>query len=110
MQRAGSTGLLTLLYRCERIARMLGYSPTGKRDLDRYDAAAWRAYNYFGSYERLAFAVGQASGEPVPGNSMRRWLQERRLPLQYATVVVDVTDGAVHLFDFFPWLRPYTQE
>jgi hypothetical protein len=48
--------------------------------------------------------------ERVAANTIRRWLQNRNCPVQYVITFVDITEGAVHLFDFFPWLRPYTEE
>lgn len=89
---------------------MLKPSPETAADVARYKKAAMRVYDYFGSYENLAQTCYARTGERTAANTLRRWLQNRNCPVQYVTVFVDITEGAVHLFDFYPWLKPYVRK
>lgn len=80
-----------------------------------YDDAVERARYALGeggrmaSFDTVAQHLYAATGVTVAGQTVRRWFRNRSIPLHWACSLVDVTEGAVHVFEFFPFLPPYMQ-
>jgi hypothetical protein len=96
----------------KRTSRWFEKNPTAARD---YDDAVERARYALGSdgkmasFDTVAQHLYAATGETVAGQTIRRWFRNRSIPLHWACSLVDVTEGAVHVFEFFPYLPPYAQ-
>ena len=64
-----------------------------------------------GSYDKIAHLIYAETGESVSGVSVRRWLKNRNLPINYACTLIDLVDkeepGCVILSQFFPYLEDY---
>lgn len=78
-----------------------------------YDRAGREVRRVLGSYDRISNLVYAETGQSVSGVSVRRWLNNRNLPVHLATTLIDLAleaeeDAKVCLFDFFPYLREYT--
>jgi len=76
-------------------------------DAKRYDKAVAVVRKTLGSYERIATDCYNHTGTRITGQAVRCWFLDRKIPIEYAAVFVDLTDGAVEVFDFFPWLEDY---
>lgn len=78
-----------------------------------YDDAVERARYKLGvdgkmaSFDTVAQHLYAATGETVAGQTVRRWFRNRSIPLHWACSLVDVTEGTVHVYEFFPFLPPY---
>lgn len=71
----------------------------------QYDAAVKLIRGQLGSYENIARQLYTHSGESVSANAVRRWFNNRSIPLEYAAFFEDLTFGDVTILDFYPWLK-----
>lgn len=77
-----------------------------------YDRACREIRRVLGSYDRIAQIYFSVTGTSVAGVSVRRWMNNRALPIEVATTLVESTrevdaDAKVSVFDFFPYLREH---
>ena len=76
----------------------------------RYNNAWDLVRKKLGSYDKIAALLFRHTDESVVGQTVRRWQKEGTLPVKWATSLVDLMDGDVTVFDFFPYLREYVDE
>jgi hypothetical protein len=77
-----------------------------------YDEAVRTIRRVLGSYDHIAHLIYSATGASVSGVSVRRWLLNRNLPVNYACTLVDLVadiDGEadLELEMMFPFLKRY---
>jgi len=60
-----------------------------------------------GSYEKISQRVFKETGEQVSAGTIRNWCLEQRLPVEYAALFCDFSEGELSLVDFFPWVSSY---
>lgn len=73
----------------------------------RYDSATKLVRDELGSYEKIAHAIHSETGEDISAGTIRNWFLHRRIPVEYAALFSDLTDGCVSVIDFFPWIEEY---
>lgn len=61
------------------------------------------------SYDLVAQHLFAHTGEPIPGQTVRRWFQTRSIPVHWATSLIEITEGAAHILDFFPYLEGFAE-
>lgn len=76
----------------------------------RYSAAWGKVRAKLGSYDKIAALLFRETDESVVGQTVRRWQKEGTLPIKWATTLVDLLEGEVTIFDFYPYLREYVAE
>lgn len=79
-------------------------------DEARYDRAVKDLRSALGSFDSIAAKCYAVTGQVVAGNTIRNWLYERKIPIEYAAVFQHLTDGmdtAVIITDFYHWLEDY---
>lgn len=59
-----------------------------------------------GSLSRLATNMCSYTGEYVSHQAFRNWKKGRSIPVHWALVLEDYTDGKANFFDLMPWLLP----
>lgn len=78
-----------------------------KINAKQYDAAVGIVRDELGSFEAIAAQCFKHNGKSISGNAIRRWFNERSIPIEYAAVFQDLTFGLVTVLDFYPWLDEY---
>lgn len=73
----------------------------------KYDAGIAKIRSTLGSYESIAAQLFAHTGVHISGNAVRRWLMERKIPVEYAAIFSELTFQAVSVQDFYPWLKKY---
>ncbi len=77
----------------------------------RYDEAWTKVRAKLGSYDKIAAELfRETGGQSVVGQTVRRWQKEGTLPVKWATTLVDLMEGEISIFDFFPYLADYVDE
>lgn len=74
-------------------------------NIKRYDGAVNRVRETLGSYENIAVALYSHSGTTVSANAVRRWFNNRSIPLEYAAFFAELCFGECEILDFYPWLK-----
>ena len=85
---------------------MTWFTPLTKKQIKKYDAACELITNTFGSYNRVASALESHTGLYITGQTVRIWMQERKLPVPYAITLADMV-SEIDVFNLLPWLAPY---
>lgn len=83
------------------------------RWLKSYDKTMDNVRRTIGSYNRIAAELFRLTGEHVTGQSFRRWVLERSIPLKWACSTIDLMNEhgeEVDVLDFYPWLQDYVGE
>lgn len=73
-----------------------------------YDAAVTTIREELGSFESIAAQCFKHNSKSISGNAIRRWFNERSIPIEYAAVFEDLTFGTTTVSDFYPWLADYS--
>ena len=73
----------------------------------QYDAGIGIIRDTLGSYESIAAQCFTSTGVKISGNCIRRWFNERSIPIEYAALFSDLTFGDAGVEDFYPWLDSY---
>jgi hypothetical protein len=60
-----------------------------------------------GSYEKISQRVNSETGEHISAGTIRNWFIEQRIPVEYAALFSEFTEGQVGVTDFFPWIGLY---
>ena len=76
----------------------------------RHDEAWQKVRAKIGSYDRIAAELYKATDQSVVGQTVRRWLKEGNMPVKWGTTLVDLMEGEVSIFDFYPFLADYVDE
>lgn len=76
-------------------------------DEKAYDKAVDKIRQALGSYHFISNALFAQTGVHVSYNTVRNWFVRKDIPIQYAAMFQDLTDGEVKVTDFYPWLRLY---
>mgnify|MGYP003646817185 CR=1 FL=1 len=72
----------------------------------KFDLSFNRAIIRAGSIGKLAPKLSSHSGEYISHQAMRNWLADRKIPIQWALVMEDYTEGESQFFDLVPWMLP----
>lgn len=75
-----------------------------ERQKSQYHAAWDVAIKQAGGVNRLATRLSSYAGEYVTHQAIRNWRRSYRVPVQWALVIEDYTDGKVDFFVMVPWL------
>lgn len=78
-----------------------------KVDGKHYDSCTDLIRDALGSYEKISHRVSKETGEEVSAGTIRNWFMHRRIPVEYAALFSEFTEGQVGVTDFFPWLPIY---
>lgn len=81
-------------------------SPWPATNLKSYDAAAEKIRKELGSYDSMSRQIFAETEVDVSGQTVRRWFKHRRLPADYAFLLITMAGLKTDLiFAFHPWLR-----
>lgn len=61
-----------------------------KEFTSKHDLAVGVLRRALGSFERMAQQVTVATGKPISGQSIRRWITSRAIPINYATTLIQL--------------------
>ena len=86
-----------------------------KKFTSPYDQTINEIRKVLGSYERIAQQATVHTGHPISGQSIRRWINNRALPLQWGVTLIEMASDADAEFgrrslDALLHLYPYTKE
>jgi len=59
-----------------------------------------------GSLDRLATRLSSYTGTYISHQGFRNWKIGRKIPVHWALVMEDYTDGKANFFDLIPWMLP----
>jgi hypothetical protein len=79
-----------------------------ERQQKKYDEAWGVALAQAGGINKLATMISALAGEYVSHQAIRGWRRSYRVPVQWALVIEEYTDGDANFFDLIPWLLPRT--
>lgn len=82
--------------------------PLTEKQSRKFDHAFNNAIDQAGSIGKLAPRLSAHSGEYISHQAMRNWLVIRKVPVQWALVMEDYTEGTSNFFDLVPMLLPRT--
>lgn len=69
-----------------------------------YAEATARIRKTLGSYDTISSLLFKHTDVLVTANAVRRWFNYRKIPVEYAFFFSQLTDNAVTVLDFYPWL------
>lgn len=77
------------------------------RERNKYDRICFDIRTELGSYETIARKVNSLTGEEISGETFRRWMMERCIPVEYCFVLYELMRGSFDVFALQPWLTRY---
>lgn len=84
------------------------HEPRTKAQCTQYDQTCAEIYVHFGSYPKIAAALGEETNEYIAAQTVRIWFRNRKIPTPHAFLLADMV--GTDPFPLAPWLRPYLIE
>lgn len=71
----------------------------------KFDAAFSTAVDKAGSLSRLSTVLSSYASKYISHQALRTWRDKRNIPVAWALIFENYTNGRANFFDFCPWLR-----
>lgn len=85
---------------------MTWFKPLTKKQIKKYDSTCELIHTTFGSYNRIASALEAFTNVYITGQTVRTWMQERIMPVNYILSLSDLIPE-LDVFSMAPWMIPY---